>query len=458
MGVYKICEHKGKLRDRCEHAWWGSFRGIRVSLSKWTNQEIRSKTEAYAALDLLRTAIRAGTFDPRGITPVREVSAITFRELAGLYKERHVIAKGLASAKSIDWRLKPLLAWFGDKRIALINVGDIEDFIADLRRKPVRGRASERTLAPSSVNRTIELVRHMLNWAVDREYIDRTPFRRGGSALIKKLREDNKRRRRVSEQEEARLLEAAPPLLRGMIIAALDTGVRRGEMLALRFTDLDLTRGLITLRGETTKSGKTRVVPIATARLRAVLDWLRLDPEGDSKPEETPVFSDEIGQPVGSLRTSWVNTVLRAHGIAVRWDRRGNYREPTPECLDAFRKIDLHWHDLRHEYASRLVEKGVPLAQVRDLLGHASITTTERYDNQTVAALRAAAARLEAGKAFQPSETGQFQDSFKRAAEGDQADHTAIEPNELENLDLENWLGGRDSNPDNVVQSHVSYR
>jgi integrase len=50
------------------------------------------------------------------------------------------------------------------------------------------------------------------------------------------------------------------------------------------------------------------------------------------------------------------------------------------------RSINLPWHDLRHEYASRLVEKGVPLAQVRDLLGHASILTTERYDNQRLEA------------------------------------------------------------------------
>ena len=57
------------------------------------------------------------------------------------------------------------------------------------------------------------------------------------------------------------------------------------------------------------------------------------------------------------------------------------------------------WHK-RHEYASRLVERGVPLAQVRDLLGHASILTTERYDNQRLEALQAAVARLEAGKAF----------------------------------------------------------
>ncbi len=62
--------------------------------------------------------------------------------------------------------------------------------------------------------------------------------------------------------------------------------------------------------------------------------------------------------------------------------------------------MDLRWHDLRHEYASRLVEKGVPLSQVRDLLGHASIVTTERYDNQKPEALMAAAKLLETGETF----------------------------------------------------------
>jgi len=55
----------------------------------------------------------------------------------------------------------------------------------------------------------------------------------------------------------------------------------------------------------------------------------------------------------------------------------------------------LRWHDLRHEYASRLAERGVPLSQIRDLLGHASIVTTERYDNQRPEALMAAARLLE---------------------------------------------------------------
>ena len=59
MGPYKICEHSRRDRERCEHPWWGSFRGLRVSLSKWANREIHSKAEAWMALDELRKAIRA---------------------------------------------------------------------------------------------------------------------------------------------------------------------------------------------------------------------------------------------------------------------------------------------------------------------------------------------------------------------------------------------------------------
>ena len=65
-----------------------------------------------------------------------------------------------------------------------------------------------------------------------------------------------------------------------MIIAALDTGMRRGGMLALRFGDIDWKRRMITLRGATTKSRRTRLVPVGTARLLAVLEWLRLDSNG----------------------------------------------------------------------------------------------------------------------------------------------------------------------------------
>ena len=105
MGLYKLCEHKGRARDRCEHAWWARFRDARVSLEKWSNREIRTKTDADIAFDELRRAVRAGKFDKRGIDPPREVSPQTFSQFAEVYKERHVVAKGLALAKSIDYCL-----------------------------------------------------------------------------------------------------------------------------------------------------------------------------------------------------------------------------------------------------------------------------------------------------------------------------------------------------------------
>ena len=381
-----------------------------------------------------------------------------------MYKERHAIANGLALANTIDYRLKPLLAHFGDRPLAEIRTADVEDFIGDLRKPRVVHRHAEpRSLANASINRTIELLRHMLNWAVGREYIDRTPFRRGTETLIRKLREDNRRHRRVSDNEEERLLEFAPPLLRSMIITALDTGMRQGEMLALRFGDIDSVRHLIRLRAETTKSRKSRVVPLAPARLRAVLAWLQLQADGTQKGDDALVFSDEAGQPLGRFRTAWVTAVLKAHGIKPEW-RAFGWTTLTPACHDEFRRINLHWHDLRHEYASRLVEHGVPLSQVRDLLGHASIVTTERYDNQQLERLQVAAGKLESGKLFEAPTRESGTEFHISCTTGPTVDSPAS-PSEsqdddkgLSNQAVEDWLGGRDSNPDNVVQSHVSYR
>ena len=155
MGLYKICEHKGRARDRCEHAWWGSFRGKRVSLAKWTNREVRSKAEADKALDDLRAAIRAGTFDERGLDPPRETSPLTFSTFADVYKHRHVLAKGLALAGTIDYRLKPLLERFDDRPIAEIRTADVEDFVADLKKPRVVNGLEGRKLTAASINRTI---------------------------------------------------------------------------------------------------------------------------------------------------------------------------------------------------------------------------------------------------------------------------------------------------------------
>ena len=142
-------------------------------------------------------------------------------------------------ADQIDYRLKPLVARCGDVAPGANKIANIDDFLADLKQPRVVNRVARRRLKPASINRAVQLLRHMLNWAVGREYIDRTPFRRGSEVLIRLDLEDNIRRRRISSIDEAALLRAASPMLRSMLVAGLDTGMRRGEMLALRFSDIE---------------------------------------------------------------------------------------------------------------------------------------------------------------------------------------------------------------------------
>lgn len=82
--LYKICEHKGRDRDRCEHAWWACFRGHRVSLDKWAPYDVHNKSEAHRAFDDLKAQIRAGTFNKK---PEQHEPApgLTFEKLTPLY-------------------------------------------------------------------------------------------------------------------------------------------------------------------------------------------------------------------------------------------------------------------------------------------------------------------------------------------------------------------------------------
>jgi integrase len=299
---------------------------------------VRSKTEAAAILDRMRDAVRAGTFAKKEAEPLEE--RLTFNRFADLYIERYVKASHLASAGTIDYRMSLLRKHLGKKLLTDIKTADIEDFVARLK-EPCRLAAAQKSLrvrTPATINRYLSLLRHMFNWAVGREYLDRTPFRRGTQTLVRQELEDNRRHRRVSKDEEQRLLEHAPDYLRPLLVLGLDAGLRRGEMLAMTWADVDARPGWLRLRGETTKSGKTRWVPVATARLKAVLDYLRREADGSTKPADAPVCSYETGEAIGLFRTAWILTVLRAHGFTPSWvrgrgsgslSRRGVVRAPT---------------------------------------------------------------------------------------------------------------------------------
>ena len=208
---------------------------------------------------------------------------------------------GLRSADTIEYRMTTIKAHFADRPLADVRTADVEDFLAGLREPSVLGphQKSERIRTPTTINRYRSQLVQMFNFAGQRDYLELTPFNKPGhrQTLIKAdpREKDIKRTRRLSEDEEQRLLTAAAPHLKLLITAALYTGMRRGEMLALTWEDLVERPGWIRLRGATTKSGKTRWVPVLP-QVQAVFDFLRSDANGDPKPIDGAVFSNEVGE------------------------------------------------------------------------------------------------------------------------------------------------------------------
>jgi integrase len=133
-------------------------------------------------------------------------------------------------------------------------------------------------------------------------------------------------------------------------LLALNTGLRRGELLRLQWHDVDLERRLLTVRGEDAKTGQTRHVPLNSEAAAVATVWKSIS-EADGH-----VFgSSDNSKPLSYIRKAWTG-VLEAAGV-----------------------VSFRFHDLRHTFASNLVMAGVDINTVRELLGHKSIAMTLRY-------------------------------------------------------------------------------
>lgn len=245
---------------------------------------------------------------------------MTFSELAARF-----LADGAPRPYHVD-RLKLLLPYWGDTQIGRITKAGAREY------RSYRHQ-TKKNLSDTTINRDLEALRHILFWAVDEGIILANPLSR-----VPMVRERRKPRLMLTVTEEDNLLAAAAPHLRSIIIAALDSGMRRGEILAEGWQHVDFTRRILYVTKSKTPTGEGREIPL-TERLFADLEARRKS-EGN-------VFTFD-GEPISRIKTAWKGALRRAGLRYVRF------------------------HDLRHAFNTRLLEAGVQVEIRRALMGHSN--------------------------------------------------------------------------------------
>lgn len=329
--------------------WWATWTdgsGRRARRSTRT----ADRREAEAILAGWRLEAHRGK-DAQG-QPVRTFDALMLAYLKGPSVDKR--------ADRDKYSAKHLYRAFSGRDLASLLSSDIRAYI-DARR--VAGAQA------GTINREIGLLSAALNYA-RQEWDWNIP----NPAQGRRLREPEGRVRWLTKEEAARLIQAAEAEpqaghLPDFIRLALHTGCRRNELLELEWSRVDLDSRLLLLEAQHTKSARRRTIPLNAMAYRALSNRAAFRKE--HCPKSPWVFAHEDGSRMAACRRSFGNACKRA-GIT-----------------------DFRIHDLRHTCAAWLVSAGVPLTEVRDLLGHSTIAMTERYAHLAPERVRIAVAALD---------------------------------------------------------------
>lgn len=260
-----------------------------------------------------------------------------FCDMAHLYLEKH--AKVNKKSVRDDVRVvRRFEAYFEGAKLADITPQRIEEYKA----------SRMGVVKQSTINRELAILKSFFSKAVLWGYAKENPVK-----AVRLFREELKPVKILSPQERKRLFECSSAFLVPIILMALKTGMRRGEILGLRWEDVDMEGHNIFVRR--TKSGKMRVLPIHP-ELYEVLAAVSRSRGGEH------VFCDSAGNrrsDFGAIRTSFELAVKRA-GLG-----------------------KLTFHDLRHNFATELVQKGADLRTVQEYLGHSTLLMVQRYSHVT---------------------------------------------------------------------------
>lgn len=271
---------------------------------------------------------------------------------------------------------------FGKMNLRAIQQGDVQRHLDHL---ATEGRTHwGHPMKPATVNRRREFLRCVFYEALRRRYVSENPC-----VGTRKLREDNERTRYASEWEEGRIMEAAEPWLPPILKLATLAGLRLGEIVSLRWDQIDQARGAIRIP-PTSKGHKGREVPITPD----LWPWLRgIAPYVGPAGRSPFVFTNPAtGKPHHDhgVENAWKRALRQANAALA-------HAAEVVGTKDAPRIEDLHLHDLRRTFASRLAQKGVSLQTIADLLGHSAVYVTMRYAYLQPENLRAAVALLSKG-------------------------------------------------------------
>lgn len=311
------------------------------------------KTDAMKWIESVKSAIREG----RDLA----TTAGRRRTLAdGIKRYRRDVLPGKAPSTGVtqDQHLRWWESQLGNKRIGSITVADVAE---------ARDELQAAGLGNSTVVHYLSTLSHLFSKAIrEWKWCQRNPVRD-----TDKPPEPEGRTRFLSQDELKRFLEAIQQSdcagFRAAVLLALATGMRRGEQLALTWDRLDLESGRVTLIASTTKTKRTRTVPLTGAALAALREHAKV-----RRLDSNRVFPSKDG-------------------------RRGfDFRRAFTAALKKAGITDFHWHDLRHTAASYMVMNGASLSVVAKLLGHQNIETTQRYSHLTDDYLRAEVEKMNA--------------------------------------------------------------
>ncbi len=290
---------------------------------------------------------------------VRKTKPILFEDFAKQFSDAHIRLEN-RSIRNQLYLLNGLVKAFQDKFLHEITTFHIKQYMAK--------RSKDRSA--STVNKDLTMLKSIFNRANEWQMLNG----HNPAKSIKKLKEDNERCRWLTEEEQQRLLSLCQGVTRVIVLIALKTGLRWGEIINLKWRQapnsnyVDFENDTIFIHESLSKSKKPRYVPLADSVKQALMDFPQHSEAGY-------IFvNPKTGKPYDNVKKSF-HSALRKAGIK-----------------------DFRFHDLRHCFASQLVRNGVDLYVVQKLLSHSSPKMTQRYAHLRDDHLREAVEGLERPK------------------------------------------------------------